>query len=75
MDMFFLFQSLNRLDVLVLYMSGFCGSRLTYLMKHMIGAGQIWLKMLITHILPLEHYQDGFALVKSQQTIKVQLKP
>ena len=44
-------------------------------MVQMIEAGQLNLKPLISHILPLEEYERGFKLVKSGSIQKVLLKP
>ena len=44
-------------------------------MVQMIEAGQINMKPLISHILPLDEYERGFELVKSGEIQKVLLKP
>jgi threonine 3-dehydrogenase len=44
-------------------------------MVQMIEAGQFNLKPFVSHILPLEEYDRGFALVKSHEVMKVLLKP
>ena len=44
-------------------------------MDQMINAGQLNLKPLITHILPMEEYQKGFEMVKGYDVMKVLLKP
>ena len=44
-------------------------------MVQLIEAGKLNLKPLISHILPLEEYDRGFALVKSHEVMKVLLKP
>ncbi len=44
-------------------------------MTQLINSGRINLKPLISHILPMEEYQEGFDLVKSPDTMKVLLRP
>ena len=44
-------------------------------MVQMIEAGQVNMKPLISHILPLDEYARGFELVKSGEIQKVLLKP
>jgi threonine dehydrogenase-like Zn-dependent dehydrogenase len=44
-------------------------------MVQLIEAGQLNLKPFVSHILPLAEYDQGFALVKSQEVMKVLLKP
>jgi len=44
-------------------------------MTQLINSGKINLKPLVTHILPMEKYQEGFELVKSYDVMKVLLKP
>lgn len=44
-------------------------------MVQLLEADKLNLKPLISHILPLEEYDRGFALVKSHEVMKVLLKP
>lgn len=44
-------------------------------MEQLIASGKLNLKPLITHILPLEEYQKGFAMVKGHDVMKVLLRP
>jgi len=44
-------------------------------MVQLIEAGRLNLKPFISHILPLEEYRQGFELVKSNEVMKVLLKP
>jgi threonine dehydrogenase-like Zn-dependent dehydrogenase len=44
-------------------------------MVQLIETDKLDLKPFITHILPLEEYREGFELVKSNQVMKVLLKP
>ncbi len=44
-------------------------------MVQLIDAGKVDLKPLITHVLPMEKHQEGFALAKSRDVMKVLLKP
>ncbi len=44
-------------------------------MNQLIDSGQVNLKPLVTHILPLEEYAQGFELVKNYNTMKVLLRP
>lgn len=44
-------------------------------MVQLVEAGKLKLKPFISHILPLEEYRPGFELVKSNQVMKVLLKP
>lgn len=44
-------------------------------MNQLIETGRLRLKPLISHVLPLEEFDRGFELVKSQETAKVILRP
>jgi 2-desacetyl-2-hydroxyethyl bacteriochlorophyllide A dehydrogenase len=44
-------------------------------MEQMIAAGQVCLGPLVTHVLPIEEYEVGFALVKGHDVMKVLLRP
>jgi 2-desacetyl-2-hydroxyethyl bacteriochlorophyllide A dehydrogenase len=44
-------------------------------MNQLIDAGKVSLKPLISQVLPLEAYAQGFQLVKEQEVMKVLLKP
>ncbi len=44
-------------------------------MMQLVQASKLNLQPFISHILPLEEYQQGFELVKSNQVMKVLLKP
>jgi threonine 3-dehydrogenase len=44
-------------------------------MDQMINAGQLNLKPLVTHILPMEEYRKGFEMVKGYEVMKVLLQP
>ena len=44
-------------------------------MEQLIRAEKLNLRPLITRILPLEAYDEGFELVKSAQASKILLKP
>jgi threonine 3-dehydrogenase len=44
-------------------------------LNQMIDAGQLNLKPLVTHILPLEDYAKGFEMVKGYDAMKVLLRP
>jgi threonine 3-dehydrogenase len=43
-------------------------------MNQMIDAGQVNLKPLVTHILPVEEYQHGFEMVKGHDVMKILLR-
>ena len=44
-------------------------------MNQLVDSGKVNLKPLITHILPIEKYQEGFEMVKGHNVMKVLLKP
>jgi threonine 3-dehydrogenase len=44
-------------------------------MNQLVDSGKVNLKPLITHILPIEKYQEGFEMVKGHDVMKVLLKP
>jgi 2-desacetyl-2-hydroxyethyl bacteriochlorophyllide A dehydrogenase len=44
-------------------------------MEQLINAGKVSLKPLVSHILPLEEFDQGFQMVKGHDTLKVLLKP
>ena len=44
-------------------------------MNQLVDSGKVHLKPLITHILPIEKYQEGFEMVKGHDVMKVLLKP
>jgi threonine dehydrogenase-like Zn-dependent dehydrogenase len=44
-------------------------------MVQLVEANKLTLKPFISHILPLEAYEEGFDLVKRNQVMKVLLKP
>jgi threonine 3-dehydrogenase len=44
-------------------------------MEQLINSNQVALKPLVTHILPLEEFDQGFQMVKGIETMKVLLKP
>ncbi|NTW44500.1 MAG: hypothetical protein HGB14_08725, partial [Anaerolineaceae bacterium] len=44
-------------------------------MEQVINAGKVNLKPLVTKILPIEEYDQGFKMVKGVETMKVLLKP